>query len=204
MTKSLKSRAVKEFDVGMKRTLEVLNRMVADKVIDSYAIGGAVAAYAYIEPTMTDGLDVLVSIDNAASSSGLVTLTPIIRYLADNGYTEYRKEGIVVAGWPVQFLPVASPLDAEALEHSVPTEIAINSHEGSVNAPILTAEHVMATALSVGRPKDFIRLSQFIEAGAFDSGALCGILDRHGIRDKWTAFCARFEISDPCADGLTP
>jgi hypothetical protein len=124
--------------------------------------------------------------------------------LADNGYTEYRKEGIVVAGWPVQFLPVASPLDAEALEHSVPTEITINSQEGSVNAPILTAEHVMATALSVGRPKDFIRLSQFIEAGAFDSGALCGILNRHGIRDKWTAFCARFEIYDPCMDGHTP
>lgn len=183
----------------MKQTLEVLNQMVADQVIERYAIGGAMAAYNYIEPAFTEDLDILVSFEQAASASGLVMLTPIINYLASKGYTEFRKEGIVISGWPVQFLPVANPLDAEALAESVEIAIEISPSDGSVTARILKAEHIIATALAVGRPKDHIRITQFIEAAnVYDRSILCGILDRHGLREKWSAFCIRFDISDPC------
>ena len=190
--------------VGMKQTLEVLNQMVADKIIESYAIGGAMGAYNYIEPAFTEDLDILVSFEHAASASGPVTLTPIITYLASKGYTEFRKEGVVVSGWPVQFLPVANHLDAEALNEAVEIDIEISPSEGSVRARILTAEHIMATALAVGRPKDHIRLTQFIETNAYDSDTLCGIIDRHELRAKWATFCARFDISDPCSDTRKP
>jgi hypothetical protein len=46
--------------MGVKQTL-VINTMEADGVIGRYAISGAVAAYNYIEPTVTDDLDILVS-----------------------------------------------------------------------------------------------------------------------------------------------
>jgi hypothetical protein len=36
--------------MGMKQTIEVLNRMAADGIVESYAIGGAIAAFNYIEP----------------------------------------------------------------------------------------------------------------------------------------------------------
>jgi hypothetical protein len=39
--------------VGMRQTLDVLNAMEADGVIDRYAMAGAVAAYNYIEPGHT-------------------------------------------------------------------------------------------------------------------------------------------------------
>jgi hypothetical protein len=36
----------------MEKTLRVLNRMVKDGVIEQYAIGGAVAAIFYVEPSI--------------------------------------------------------------------------------------------------------------------------------------------------------
>jgi hypothetical protein len=181
----------------MKKTIEVLNQMAADKVIGNYAIGGAIAAYNYIEATMTEDLDIIVSFDGEARPSGLVMLTPIISYLRGKGYTECSKEGIVIDGWPVQFLPVASALDAESLAGATTIDLEM-PNEGKVSTRILTAEHVMATALNIGRPKDYIRINQFIEGGVFDAGMLCLILERHGLKAKWAVFCHRFDIVDPC------
>ena len=172
--------------------------MVADEVIGMYAIAGAVAAYNYIEPTTTDDLDIIVSFDGETRPSGLVTLTPIISYLSRKGYTEFSKEGIVIDGWPVQFLPVASALDAEALGGASDVDLEM-PNEGIVSTRVLTAEHVMATALNVGRSKDHIRINQFIAGGVFDAVKLRGILDRHGLRAKWAAFCHRYDIADPCS-----
>ncbi len=186
--------------MGMKQTLEVINRMEADGIIGRYAIGGAVAAYNYVEPSVTDDLDILVSFDAIPEQpqSGLITLSPIFSYLKDKGYLEFRKEGLVIEGWPVQFLPVASDLDAEALARAEEVEIEINASEGSVKSRVLQPEHVVATALRVDRPRDRIRITQFLDEQAVDLNALCDVIDRHGRRGAWRAFCERTGISDPC------
>ena len=49
--------------MGMKQTLDVINRMEADGIIGRYAIAGAVAAYNYIEPAVTSDLDILVAFE---------------------------------------------------------------------------------------------------------------------------------------------
>src|ERR1700722_6249135 len=120
--------------MGMKQTLDVVNAMEADGVIGRYAIAGAVAAYNYIEPTVTEDIDILISLDisSSASRSGLVTLGPILAYLKSRGYDQYRKEGLVIEGWPVQFLPIADDLDAEALAQAQDLEIVINAEAGAV------------------------------------------------------------------------
>jgi hypothetical protein len=186
--------------MGMKQTLEVINRMEDDGIIGRYAIGGAVAAYNYVEPSVTDDLDVLVSFDAVPEQpqSGLITLSPIFSYLKDKGYLEFRKEGLVIEGWPVQFLPVASDLDAEALARAEEVEIEINASEGSVKTRVLQPEHIVATALRVDRPRDRIRIAQFLDEQAVDLDALCDVIDRHGLRGAWRAFCERTGISDPC------
>jgi hypothetical protein len=109
---------------GLKNTFQVINRMVEDGIVKRYAVGGAVAALNYIESTLTDDLDILISIDDPAGQpvSGLATLEPVFAYLRNAGYSEFRKEGIVVEGWPVQFLPVADDLDAEGLAQAVDLE----------------------------------------------------------------------------------
>jgi len=80
--------------MSMAETLAVLGKLVADEVIDTYAIAGAVAAYNYIEPTVTEDLDVLITLDKIGDS-GLLTLNPILSALRSMGYTEFRAEGVL-------------------------------------------------------------------------------------------------------------
>jgi len=77
-------------------------------------------------------------------------------------------------------------------------EIQINEAEGSVWTRILRAEHLVAICLRVGRPKDLIRITQFLEGDALDLPVLCEILWRHNLRQAWKAFCGRAGIADPC------
>jgi len=44
----------------MKETFAVLNQMVADGAIENYAVAGAIGAIFYVEPFLTQDLDVLV------------------------------------------------------------------------------------------------------------------------------------------------
>src|SRR5208283_3847807 len=146
--------------MNMAETLTVLTKLVANKIVDIYAIAGAVAAYNYIEPTVTEYLDVLITADKTGDS-GLLTLTPILSALRSMGYTEFRSEGVVIGDWPVQFLPVASALDAEALRTAESVEVAIRGQ--SFKTRILRPEYLVAKALEVGRPKDYTRIAQFVE-----------------------------------------
>ena len=120
--------------MGMKETLDVINRMEADGIIGRYAIAGAVAAYNYIEPTLTDDLDLLVSFDSDLDKpqSALITLQPVYSYLKEHGYDQFRAEGILIEGWPVQFLPLSDDLDAEALAQAIETTIQIPLVDGAV------------------------------------------------------------------------
>jgi hypothetical protein len=175
--------------MGMSETLTVLGKLVADGIIDTYAIGGAVAAYNYIEPTVTDDLDVTF---NTPSGSGLVALTPIFSALATMGYTEFRGEGIVIGGWRVQFLPVANALDAEALQTAETIDVAV--HGQSFQTRILRPEYLVAKALEVDRAKDYARIVQFIEEQAVDRQRLTAVLDRFGLSERWNVFCRRMGI----------
>jgi len=185
--------------MAIRKTIEVINAMEADGVIGRYAIAGAVAAYNYIEPTLTEDLDILVAFGEVQNrgAPGLVRLEPILSYLAKRGYVKHRKEGIVVEGWQVQFLPVANKLDLEALTDAEAVELRIGN-EGPVATRVLKPEHLVANCLRVGRPKDLIRITQFLTEGAVDVGALCSVLSRHGLSRAWQDFCAKMQISDPC------
>ena len=185
--------------MGMKQTLDVINRLEADGAIRRYAIAGAVAAYNYIEPTLTEDLDLLISFDQKSEKPqpGLITLQPVLTQLKRLGYDQFQNEGILIEGWPVQFLPVADDLDAEALAQARDTEILIPNAGGSVNTRLLRAEHLVAIALRIGRPKDFIRIAQFVEAKSVDLNALRKVLHRHKLLKAWQSFCFRVGIKNP-------
>lgn len=181
--------------MGMKATLDVLNEMVEAKVIGTYAIAGAIAAYNYIEAAATEDLDVLVSFDEpGGAATGLILLDPVYSYLKRRGYVEFSREGILIEGWPVQFLPVASSLDAEALAEAPEVDLTIGAPDQVVRTRVLRAEHLMAIALSVGRPKDRLRIAQFIEEEAFDAQYLGDVLDRHSLESKWRDFLRKLNL----------
>ena len=169
----------------MKTTLETINRMQADGIIGQYAIGGAVGATFYLEPVATLDIDVFVSFQKVPGS-GLISLAPVYEYLTARGF-KAEQEHIVIAGWPVQFLPPGNALVEEALAQAVATDVEC------VPTRVMTAEHLAAIALQTGRAKDMARVLQFIESGTLDADRLDGVLTRHGLVAKWEKFGDKFK-----------
>jgi len=168
----------------MKATLEAINQMQADGVIGKYAIGGAVGATFYLDPAATVDLDIFVELPDPERGT-LISLAPVYQFLKSRGCTELD-EYIAIGGWPVQFLPPANPLEEEAIREAVATEA-----EG-VSTWIMRAEHLVAIALSVGRPKDHARILKFLEQEAVDLEKLSVVLERHNLTSKWNDFGRRY------------
>jgi hypothetical protein len=173
--------------MDIKKVIAAINQMQADGVIDRYAIGGAVGATFYLEPVATLDVDIFVAFPSEPGSV-LISPQPIFDYLKACGGT-MEGEYIVVAGWPVQFLPAGTPLVAEALQEAVERDV------DGTRARVFTAEHLAAIALQTGRAKDKARLLQFIESGALDAARFQAILIRHELVDAWRKFERQF-LSD--------
>jgi hypothetical protein len=168
----------------MKATLEAINRMQADGVIEKYAIGGAVGATLYLEPAATLDVDIFVTLPAAPDSLPL-TLAPIYEYLKARGGV-VRDEHIVIGGWPVQFISPSDDLEREAVAESLAKEV-----EG-VPTRVMSPEHLVGIALNTGRSKDYIRILQFIEHSAVDRERLESVLERHGLNSKWRQFESKY------------
>lgn len=175
--------------MNIQKAIATINRMQADGVIDRYAIGGAVGATFYLEPVATLDVDVFVAFKPEPGSS-IVSPQLIFDYLKSRGCMMER-EYVVIAGWPVQFLPAGTPLLEEALKESVERDL------DGTPAHVFTAEHLAAIALQTGRAKDKARLLQFIEEGALDGVRFQAILARHGLVDAWAGFERQFLREGP-------
>jgi hypothetical protein len=165
----------------MERTFAVINQMVADGVIDNYAVAGAIGAMFYVEPFSTNDLDVFI----LTSNDQLVLEIPGLDYLKARGYSEWRNEGIVIEGWPVQFMPVANALEREAYDN------AQEKNVDGVGVRVVLPEHLVAIMLKVGRSKDIARVEMFLSQRAVDVEALEDILTRHDLSDKFSDYQRR-------------
>jgi len=162
----------------------MINQMQADGVIGAYAIGGAVGAILYLEPAATMDLDIFVTLPTV-SGGLLVSLAPIYEYLKLRG-GKVIDEYIEIGGWPVQFLPPSNDLENDAVAQAVATSV-----EG-VRTRVMSAEHLVAIALRTGRPKDHIRILQFVEQEAVNRQKLQAILERNGLTAKWKEFECKY------------
>lgn len=160
----------------MKRTLQVLNELERDGVIERYAIGGAMGATFYVEPLLTFDLDVFVILPQV--ESGLLSLSPLYEALRARGYTE-DGECVLIEEVPVQFLPAYNALLEEALREARDT-----SYE-NVPTRVVGAEHLIAICLQTGRDKDRERLRILRDQAELDMNVLAGVLQRHGLEGKW-------------------
>jgi hypothetical protein len=167
--------------IAMVETLQVINQMQADGVVRKYAIGGAIGATFYLEPTSSFDIDIFVSFSDMGGNP-LAPLEPIYDYLRRHGG---RAEGehILLKGWLVQFLPAEDALHQEALSEAVQTEVR------GVKTWVMSAEHLIALALQLGRQKDAARVERFIEIGKYEPNKLGEILRRHNLLEKWNRIC---------------
>jgi hypothetical protein len=165
----------------MQKVCDVLEQLLAEGVIQKYAIGGATAAGFHGEPLATRDIDVFCYLD-LPDGSLLVTLEPIFKKLAEMGFTNFDEEGILIHGFPVQFLPVSTPLETEAVENAM--VLTWEQHTIRVMSP----EYLAAIAMAVGRPKDRARLVYLFSLQNFKKGKFTEINQRHGLAETWLAW----------------
>lgn len=166
----------------MKETLAIVEQLHRNGVLGSYAVGGAVAASFYLEPVATLDVDIFVLFETGPL---ILSLTPIYDACAKLGF-QAQGDAISIEGWPVQFLPAALPLVAEAVREAVGRESA------GLTTRVMSSEHLMAIALKTGRAKDHARLVMFVESGVAEMAQLREILTRHSLLEAWTKFEDRF------------
>ena len=138
----------------------------------------------YLEPVATIDVDIFVTFKSAPGSL-LFSPQPIFDYLKAHGGA-VQGEYIVLAEWPVQFLPTTSPLVEEALAQ------ALTLDAGGVPAQVFSAENLAAIALETGRSKDKARLLQFLESGVLNTQKFGELVTRHGLSDAWQRFGRQF------------
>lgn len=165
----------------MKQIFAVLNQMVRDGALENYAVAGAIGAMFYVEPFSTGDIDVFV----LTPEDRIIIETPGLEYLKSLGYTEFRNEGIVIEGWPVQFLPATTPLEQEAYLNAE----VIDYDEVPVR--VVREEHLVAIMLRVGRLRDLARVQMFLSQDAVRIDALEDVIQRHGLSEKWADFKRR-------------
>jgi len=175
--------------MNIAQVITTINQMQADGVIERYAIGGAVGATFHLEPVSTLDVDIFVTFRHEPGSL-LVSPQPIFDYLAARG-CKMEGEYVMIAGWPVQFLPPTGPLVEEALADAITVPV------GETPARVFTAEHLAGIALQVGRAKDKARLLQFIESGVLDADRFQAIIVRHHLVEAWQRFTRQFLTDTP-------
>jgi len=166
----------------VKELAALLNQMQDTGLVSDYAVFGAVAQMRYTEAVATLDVDVLVTLSQA---QGLDLLAPIYEYCREHGYLP-EGEAIRVGAWPVQFIPVFSPLTAEAVAQADTADF-----EG-VPLRVVRPDHLAVIALSVGRPKDLTRVLALLESGSVSREQIARLADKHGLSESWRSFDSRF------------
>jgi len=155
--------------------LKALNCLVADGVIQDYAIGGAIGASFYLPAMQTEDIDVFVFLPR--SSGPLVTLAPVYDALIALG-GQVDREYVRFGNWPVQILTDANALIAEAIREAADTD-----YDG-IPTRVFMPEHLCAIALQTGRSKDYARVILFLEENEVDLDALSALAVRFGLSER--------------------
>jgi hypothetical protein len=158
-------------NIPLAEVLRAANGLVAAKLIEDWALGGALAAIYYVEPFTTYDADIFF----IPADKGLTAGIPAIyAHLQSKGW-QVEREHLLVRGFPVQFL-AASGLTEEAVREAERIEF-----EG-VPAKVFRAEHIVAIAASVGRSKDKARIEQLLQQADLDKTRLENILHQHKLK----------------------
>lgn len=172
----------------MDKVFQVLNRMQADGVIEKFAIGGGIAAIRYLEPYLTDDIDVFIS-PVVVGENGLVSFGKIYEYLHDLGYPPER-EYIKIEGWLVQFVPASQSVQEEAVAQADRVAFA------GVYTLIFSAEYLAAELLRSGRPKDHERVLALLRSEQVDMATFRDIIRRHSLAEIWKTFCSHYDLEE--------
>ena len=149
-----------------------LNDLKRRRVIRDYVVFGAVAAAAYLEPVLTQDLDIIVLVDT------------------DEEFWEtYRRVGEVsqgldgmhhlLGGRPVQMFPsTLKPIYQDTMARARRTRI------GNVRVKVASPEHLVLLALEAFRYKDRLRISELLQISSVDRDGIYKLLEEFDDDEK--------------------
>lgn len=158
-------------NIPLADVFRAANELLAAKLIEDWALGGALAAVYYVEPFTTYDADLFFIPADKGLSAGIPA---IYAHLQSRGW-QVEREHLILRGFPVQFL-AAHGLTDEAVREAERIEF-----EG-VPSKVFRPEHIVAIAASVGRPKDKARIEQLLQQADLDRARLETILQRHKLK----------------------
>ncbi len=144
--------------------LRSANDLVAAKLIEDWALGGALAASYYVEPFATYGADIFFIPKDRSIAAGIPAF---YAHLQSHGW-QVEGEHLLLRGFPVQFL-AASGLTEETVREAVRIDYE------DVPAKVFRAEHIIAIAASVGRAQDKARIEQLLQQADLDKTYLADV-----------------------------
>ncbi len=147
-------------------------------IIENYAIGGAFAAILHAEPISTIDLDIFFFFKEEQPGP-VLSLEKIYDFARSKGHT-FDHEFINIDGWLIQFIESSkNPLWSESIDTA--DELKINHRY----ARVIDREHLVAMWLFAGRPKDYQKISMFVDGEILDYRKLNEVLERHNLLIKW-------------------
>lgn len=167
---------VEEMPPILGPTLELINQLESEGIIQQPTIGGSVALMYYSQPVRTDALDMFCYIKNQGI---ILQLEPIYERLVELG-CKINDLYINVRGVDVQFLvPANQPLVEEALANAASITV------DSVETHIFEYEYALAVKAEANRPKDWAHILTAIESAVPNRKKLDAILTKYGLLEKW-------------------
>lgn len=167
-------------DMSFSDAIRRLNELKRRRLIRDYVVIGAVAAAAYVEPVLTEDIDVVVLVDTD-----------------DEFWEAYRRvgdtaEGLegmhhVLGGRPVQMFPsTIKPIYRDALAK------ARQSRIGNVRVKIASPEHLVMLALEASRYKDKLRIAELLALPDTDREAIWKLIEEFDDEERVLAerFCS--------------
>ena len=164
---------------NIDRVINIIEKLENDGLIKDYAVGGGVATIFYTEVFSTYDIDVFIILPE--KTSGLVDISPIYKWFKKRGYRSHR-EHIIIDDVPVQLLPAYNDLIVEAIEKS--SRIKYKSKTIKTFRP----EHLVAIMLQTFRPKDRVKIIEFLDNVKLDRKYLGEILKRYNLQGKFADF----------------
>jgi hypothetical protein len=168
----------------LKKTLEIINSLVEEKIIEKYAIGGSIATLFFIEPTVTYDLDIMIILPKTVHK--LDQLRDIYNWAKIKKY-KIVAEHIVIEGIPVQFLPAYNELIEEAIKYSKETDFE------RVKTYVINPEYLISIMIQTNRPIDRERAVRFYENyKELDKKKIKEICKKHNLSDKYNLFIKKY------------
>ena len=137
--------------MSFESAIRRLNQLKQRRVLRDYALIGAVAATVYMEPVLTEDMDIVVLV---GSDEEYLAVFRRVGTLADGVDGMHHLFDEV----PVQIFPsTMKPLYEDAVRKARRARI------GNVRVSVASAEHLVIMALEAFRPKDKLRLLSLLQ-----------------------------------------